>query len=132
MINCYRRTADGGAYPLDIPQGQIGQGLNGICLTAVASKLGLLTSTFKRQAHCFMQRQLGYMYNHKCADNAEHGDSSCNTDDSEGFSYIVGYVVVIHRVVFSNRKMSCFRTLSTWFLPPASACTMYNCTVVAK
>ena len=65
--------------------------MNGMCMAAIAGKLGLLSTTAaERESNCFIQRQMGYIFNHKCADDEEHGDSSCNTSDSEGFSYVVG------------------------------------------
>ena len=91
-----RRTEDGAAFPLDIPQGQLGQALNGVCMAAVATKLGVLNSAAERDSHCFMQRQLGYMFNHKCADTSENSGAACNTGDSEGFAYMVGYAPLLN------------------------------------
>lgn len=94
MIGC-RRTDDGNTYSTDIPQGQLGQALNGVCLAGMAAKLDLLNSAAVPDSTCFMQRQLGYIFNHKCADSADNSDSSCNTPDSEGFSYLVGCATIL-------------------------------------
>jgi hypothetical protein len=83
-----RRTPGGNAYPVDIPWGQNGAGLQGACSAALYAKLVVddYGSEDARAARCFLQRQLGYLTNHKCNDTS----SKCSTPDSEGWSYMVG------------------------------------------
>lgn len=83
-----RRTPDGSAYPLSMPWGNLGTTMNGMCAVGMYQALGYdsLESPLRKSAACFVQRQLGYVFNHKCLPT----NSSCNTPDSEGFSYMVG------------------------------------------
>lgn len=96
MVWC-RRTPDGSAYTLDFPWGNMGHITNGICLSVIYQHLNFdePTSNDRIRNRCFLQRQLGYMFNHKC----NTPGSSCNTADAEGFSYMVGYASAIGTVV---------------------------------
>eukprot|EP00892_Ulva_mutabilis_P000098 jgi/Ulvmu1/10089/UM006_0036.1 len=82
------RTPDGSAYPLDFPWGNLGTTMNAMCAAGVYGRLAFDAddSPLRKDAACFMQRQLGYIFNHKC----ETRGSSCNTNGTEGFSYMVG------------------------------------------
>ena len=62
--------------------------MNGICLSAVYQHLNFdePSSAARSRNRCFLQRQMGYLFNHKCSTPG----SSCNTPDNEGFSYLVG------------------------------------------
>jgi hypothetical protein len=88
VVVVYRRTPDGSAYPLDFPWGNTGSILNGVCLSAVYQKLNIdaYESPERQRSRCFMERQLGYFFNHKCTT----AGSKCNTPTAEGFSYMVG------------------------------------------
>ena len=83
-----RRTPDGSAYPLDFPWGNLGTTMNGMCAAGIYQALGYdgVSSKARKDAACFMQRQLGYIFNHKCTTRG----SSCNTRGPDGFSYMVG------------------------------------------
>lgn len=85
-----RRTQDGSAYPLDSPWGNLGTTMNGMCAAGMYQTLGYdpVDSPLRKSAACFMQRQLGYIFNHKCERNLP--GYSCNTNSTEGFSYMVG------------------------------------------
>ena len=85
----YRRTEDGNAYPLDFPWGQLGSVMNGVCLSVVYQHLDFDAgdSAARVRNRCFLQRQMGYFFNHKC----DAAGSSCNTPDDAGFSYMVGW-----------------------------------------
>jgi hypothetical protein len=78
---------------VDIPWGQNGAGMQGVCSAALYAKLVVddYTNEDARAARCFMQRQLGYLTNHKCTIPS----SMCNTPDSEGYSYMVGCGTII-------------------------------------
>ena len=71
-----------------MPWGSLGTTMNGMCAVGMYQTLGYdaVESPLRKSAACFMQRQLGYIFNHKC----QFSNSSCNTPDSEGFSYMVG------------------------------------------
>ena len=71
-----------------MPWGNLGTTMNGMCAVGIYQTLGYdsLESPLRKSAACFMQRQLGYIFNHKCA----FGNTTCNTPDNEGFSYMVG------------------------------------------
>eukprot|EP00892_Ulva_mutabilis_P000075 jgi/Ulvmu1/10068/UM006_0015.1 len=91
IINDYKfceRTPGGSAYPLDFPWGNLGTTMNGMCAAGIYQTLGfdLVDSKARKDAACFMQRQLGYIFNHKCTTR----DNSCNTNGPDGFSYMVG------------------------------------------
>jgi hypothetical protein len=76
-----------------MPWGNLGTSLNGVCAAALYNHYafdGFKTPNMV-QSRCFMQRQLGYIFNHKCAASAKSRTSSCNTRSAEGFSYMVGY-----------------------------------------
>jgi hypothetical protein len=47
-----------------------------------------------KSARCFMQKQLGYLINHKC----NRAGATCNTGITEGFSYLVGCanILLVH------------------------------------
>lgn len=87
LVRC-RKTPDGSAYTLDFPWGNTGSILNGVCLSAVYQKLAIDPASSEAAAdnRCFIQRQLGYFFNHKCTTTG----SACNTPTDEGFSYMVG------------------------------------------
>lgn len=91
MPGC-RKTPDGSAYPLDFPWGNLGSITNGICLSAMYQHLNFdaADSAARVGNRCFMHEQIGYIFNHKCATEG----SSCNTEGDEGFSYMVGYVIL--------------------------------------
>eukprot|EP00892_Ulva_mutabilis_P000076 jgi/Ulvmu1/10069/UM006_0016.1 len=82
------RTPGGSAYPLDFPWGNLGTTMNGMCAAGIYQALGYdgVDSKARKDAACFMQRQLGYIFNHKCTTP----DNSCNTQGPDGFSYMVG------------------------------------------
>eukprot|EP00892_Ulva_mutabilis_P000082 jgi/Ulvmu1/10074/UM006_0021.1 len=84
-----QRTPDGSAYPLSMPWGNLGTTMNGMCAVGTYQALGYDSqeSPLRKSAACFMQRQLGYIFNHKCP----FGNTTCNTPDAEGFSYMVGF-----------------------------------------
>eukprot|EP00892_Ulva_mutabilis_P000071 jgi/Ulvmu1/10064/UM006_0011.1 len=91
IINYYKfceRTPDGSAYPLDFPWGNLGTAMNGMCAAGMYQALAYdsVDSEARKDAACFMQRQLGYTFNHKCATDGY----SCNTNGPDGFSYMVG------------------------------------------
>jgi hypothetical protein len=88
---CCRRSADGNAYPLDIPWGNTGSSMNAICMAALYHKYGFdeMDQPKMKAARCFMQRQLGFVTNHKC----ERSNATCATKGKAGFSYIVGYAL---------------------------------------
>ena len=73
---------------MDFPWGNLGTTMNGMCAAGIYQTLGYdaVDSPFRRDAACFMQRQLGYIFNHKCTTK----DYSCNTQGPDGFSYMVG------------------------------------------
>ena len=60
-----------------------------MCGAAIYQKMGLdsYDSEFNKRARCMMQRELGYLTNHKCT---RTDGSKCNTGSSEGWSYMVG------------------------------------------
>ena len=91
-VSTCRRTPDGSAYPLDMPWGNMGTTMNGVCAAALYNYYGFdeFNSTTMADSRCFMQRQLGYIFNHKCPEDTKSSNSSCNTPDAEGFSYMVG------------------------------------------
>ena len=92
-LSVCRRTRDGSAYPLDMPWGNMGTTLNGVCAAALYNHYGFdsWNKTEMVESRCFMQRQLGYIFNHKCsADEKTTAKSPCNTPGAEGFSYMVG------------------------------------------
>ena len=84
-----RRTRDGYLYPVDVPWGNMGTSLGGVCMAAIYAALPGGSGGDKGRARCFMQSQLAYITNHKCSsgDAASH---KCRTRGAEGFSYIVG------------------------------------------
>lgn len=89
-FNC-RRTPDGSAYPLDMPWGNSGTIMNGMCAAAMYQfiQVDQPTHPVYKGASCFLRQQLGYFFNHKCTQTG-----SCNTGaSSEGFSYQVGCVL---------------------------------------
>ena len=63
--------------------------MNGMCAVGTYHNLAFDSpaSPLHAASACAMQRQLGYIFNHKCV---EDDDSSCSTPDAEGFSYMVG------------------------------------------
>lgn len=65
--------------------------MNGVCLSAVYQQLNIDAYASEESAdnRCFIQRQLGYFFNHKCTKTG----SMCNTPTTEGFSYMVGCVL---------------------------------------
>ena len=86
--------------------GNYGVIMGGMCAAAIVEKYNLDPDNSSRN-RCFMQRQIGYMFNHKCATCDEIDDSNdtvegnggefnntecskCDTPDSSGFSYMVG------------------------------------------
>eukprot|EP00892_Ulva_mutabilis_P000083 jgi/Ulvmu1/10075/UM006_0022.1 len=93
------RTPDGSAYPLAMPWGNLGTIMNGMCAAGTYHDLGFdaADSPIRQASACSMQRQLGYIFNHKCTDDE---DSSCATPNAEGFSYMVGignhYPTMLH------------------------------------
>ena len=90
VFNC-RRTPDGSAYPLDMPWGNSGTIMNGMCAAAMYQfiQVDQPTHPVYKDASCFLRQQLGYFFNHKCTHTG-----SCNTGaSSEGFSYQVGCVL---------------------------------------
>eukprot|EP00892_Ulva_mutabilis_P000072 jgi/Ulvmu1/10065/UM006_0012.1 len=82
------RTPGGSAYPLDFPWGNLGTTMNAMCAAGVYDRLAYDAedSAERKDAACFMQRQLGFIFNHKC----DTPGNSCNTPGEEGFSYMVG------------------------------------------
>jgi hypothetical protein len=82
-----RRTPDGSAYPLDMPWGNSGTIMSGICASALYNYWNFddKASPVRLASRCFMRKQLGYHYNHKCSHTG-----ACNTGTDEGFSYTVG------------------------------------------
>ena len=93
----FRKTPDGSAYTLDFPWGNTGSILNGVCLSAVYQKLAIDPATSEDSAdnRCFIQRQLGYFFNHKCSTSG----SACDTPTEEGFSYMVGCDMLARRML---------------------------------
>ena len=87
---------------MDIPWGNNGMGLQGVCAAAIYSKLGVDSygSADAKGARCFMERELGYLTNHKCS---RGGDYKCSTGDSEGWSYMVGCALLdLHHACSTN------------------------------
>lgn len=84
-------TPDGSAYPLDMPWGNMGTTMNGICAAALYNwyEYDFANKTEVANSRCFMQRQLGYTFNHKCP-VPEEPHYKCNTPDTSGWSYMVG------------------------------------------
>jgi hypothetical protein len=84
-----------------MPWGNSGTIMNGMCATAMYQVMGVdppTHPTFKTGS-CFLRKQLGYFFNHKC----KH-IGSCNTGpSSEGFSYQVGCAASLKR---SSRQIS--------------------------
>jgi hypothetical protein len=85
-----RRFEAGGAYPLANPNGNVGMGLNAVCLAGVYHALdpGAVDGADMRAARCFMQRQVTFTVNSKCEGGAS--ECKCATSGDEGWSYIVG------------------------------------------
>lgn len=75
-----------------MPWGNMGTTLNGVCTAALYNfyEFDAANKTEMVDARCFMQRQLGYIFNHKCLDPPEPEVYKCNTADAEGWSYMVG------------------------------------------
>ena len=89
-----RATPDGSAYPLDIPWGNMGTTMNGVCAAALYNyyEYDLANKTEVQDSRCFMSRQLGYIFNHKCT-AAGTEEYKCNTPDTMGWSYMVGWEI---------------------------------------
>eukprot|EP00892_Ulva_mutabilis_P000079 jgi/Ulvmu1/10071/UM006_0018.1 len=88
-VNTFCERTDGGnAYPLSFPWGNLGTTMNGVCMAGMYQMLGYdsVNSKARKDAACFMQRQLGYHFNHKCTTNGY----ACNTNGASGFSYVIG------------------------------------------
>ena len=62
--------------------------MNAMCAAGIQQTLGAAEgpTQARKDVACFMQRQLGYIFNHKCVDR----ESSCDTHGPDGFSYMVG------------------------------------------
>jgi hypothetical protein len=88
LSHACRRTADGNAYPVDIPWGQNGAGMQAVCAASIYAKLAVdgYDNVEARRARCLVQRQLGFLLNHKCTTTG----SKCVTSSTEGWSYMVG------------------------------------------
>lgn len=87
-----RRTRDGYLYPVDVPWGNMGTSLGGVCMAAIYNVLPGGSTPEKSRARCFMQAQLSYITNHKCS-RGDANSYKCHTPSAEGFSYIVGYAL---------------------------------------
>jgi hypothetical protein len=87
---------------LQIPWGNTGAALNAVCLSGIYQKLGInaFTDQKMKDARCLMQRELGYLTNHKCA----RSGYKCNTATAEGWSYMVG--CALHARATPRRKLS--------------------------
>lgn len=81
-----------------MPWGSMGTTMNGVCAAALYNYYAFdqFIQTEMVESRCFMQRQLGYIFNHKCADSKKMVSSSCNTPTTEGFSYMVGCAPTQH------------------------------------
>jgi hypothetical protein len=71
---------------MEQPWGNTGMGLQAVCNAAIFSKLADKAADMTADPICFMHRQLGFLTNHKC----NHPGYTCNTPDTEGFSYMIG------------------------------------------
>ena len=86
--------------------------MNGMCAAGIYQTLGYdpVNSKARKDAACFMQRQLGYIFNHKCSS----GTSSCNTKGPDGFSYMVGCAPArLAPVICAHACMRAFRIASS-------------------
>ena len=83
-----RRTPDGTAYQVQAGWGNTGSVLQAVCSNAIDLKTGVkrFTEQEVNDALCFIDREIGYLFNHKC----DRSNDTCATPDEEGFSYMIG------------------------------------------
>jgi hypothetical protein len=65
--------------------------MQAVCAASIYAKLAVddYDNVEARRARCLVQRQLGFLLNHKCTTSPGAG-SKCVTSSTEGWSYMVG------------------------------------------